>query len=155
MIRIGKGGRKDRYESHVKPHLKEIPEWYGLLNEGQIAKRLGVGRTSFEKYKREHPELREALKGGAEKLITDLKITLKEKAQGFYRTERKTIIRDEGGKKVKIIEEHEKYFPPDTGAAHLLLKNLDPEWREDDQTRVELKKQKLALEKEKAERDNW
>ena len=63
--------------------------------------------------------------------------------------------KDEDGKKVRIVEETERYAHPDTGAIHLLLKNLDETWRNDDQTTVDLKKQRLELEKEKQEANNW
>lgn len=148
-------GRKSRYESHVQPKLKEISEWYQILNETQIAKKLGISSRTFDKYKAEHKELREALKSGKETLVEELKVTLKKKAKGYKYTERKTIIRDENGKKVKVIEEYEKYAHPDLGAIHLLLKNNDPDWRNDDQTTIEMKKQKLKLEQERADNNQW
>lgn len=148
-------GRLDRYESHVQPHLAEIREWVGTMSEGQICKRLGIGMTSFAKYKREHEELREAVRGGREQLIEDLKSSLKKKAKGFEYTETKTIIREEAGKKVKVIEQYHRYSPPDTGAIHLLLKNLDDTWRNDDRETMDLKAKKLELERQKAEAEDW
>lgn len=146
-------GRKNKYESHVQPRLKEVSEWYQLLTEEQIARKLGISPRSFDKYKAEHEELREALKHGKEELIEDLKMTLKKKAKGFEYTEKKKTIRNVGGETVTILEEFTRYAQPDTGAIHLLLKNLDGEWRQDDLTTVELKKQKLQLEKDKAEQN--
>lgn len=146
-------GRKNKYESHVQPRLKEVSEWYQLLTEEQIARKLGVSPRSFDKYKAEHEELREALKHGKEELIEDLKMTLKKKAKGFKYTEKKKTIRSVGGENVTTIEEFERYAQPDTGALHLLLKNLDPDWRNDDLTTVDLKKQKLQLEKDKADQN--
>lgn len=148
-------GRKNRYETHVQPHLAEIQEWYGLLDEKQIAKKLGIATSTFENYKKEHPELLEVLKNGRVQLIEDLKTSLKKKAKGFTYEEQKTSIRQEGSKEIKIIEKYKRYSPPDTGAIHLLLKNLDDTWRNDDQTTIDLKKQKLELERQKAENDNW
>lgn len=148
-------GRKNRYETHVQPHLAEIQEWYGLLDEKQIAKKLGIATSTFENYKKEHPELLEVLKNGRVQLIEDLKTSLKKKAKGFTYEEQKTSIRQEGSKEIKIIEKYKRYSPPDTGAIHLLLKNLDETWRNDDQVTIDLKKQKLELERQKAENDNW
>lgn len=139
----------------MKPHLKEISEWYQILTEEQIARRLGVAPRSFEKYKKEHEELREALKKGKEELITELKLTLKQKAQGFTYTETKRTTRNTSEGKTVILEEFERYAQPDLGAIHLLLKNLDPDWRNDDQTSIDLKKAKLELEKERAENSTW
>lgn len=148
-------GRKNRYETHVQPYLEQITEWYQLLNEKQIAQRLGISTASFEKYKTEYPELVEALKNGRDKLVEDLKNTLKKKAQGFYFEETKTYIKDENGKETKIVEKYKRYAQPDTGAIHLLLKNLDETWRNDDKTTVDLKQAKIDLEKQKAEDNNW
>lgn len=148
-------GRKGRYETHVQPYLSQIAEWYGLINEDQIAKRLGISVASFEKYKNEHPELRESLKKGREDLIEELKTTLKKKAKGFYYEETKTYIRQENGHEVKTVEKHKKYAQPDTGAIHLLLKNLDDTWRNDDKATLDLKKEKMELDRQKAENDNW
>lgn len=148
-------GRKSRYESHVQPFLEQVKEWYGLLNESQIASKLGVGVTSFEKYKREHAELREALSRGKEELVLDLKSTLKKKAKGFEYEETKTYIRSVDGKETKIVERYKRYSPPDTGAIHLLLKNLDETWRNDDRETMDLKRQRLEMEKEKNEANNW
>lgn len=148
-------GRKGRYETHVQPFLNDIAEWYGLINEDQIAKKLGISVASFEKYKNEHPELRESLKKGKEDLIEELKTTLKKKAKGFYYEETKTYIKQENGKEVKTVEKHKKYAQPDTGAIHLLLKNLDDTWRNDDKATQDLKKEKLELDRQKAENENW
>ena len=148
-------GRKSRYETHVKPFLAQITEWYELLTEEQIAKKLGISVASFENYKKKYPELQECLKNGKEHLIEELKSTLKKKAKGFYYEETKTYIRQENGKEVKTIEKNKKYAQPDTGAIHLLLKNLDENWRNDDRATYELKREKMELEKQKAEADNW
>ena len=148
-------GRKSRYETHVEPYLGKVREWIQLNNEADIAKRLGISVVSFEKYKKEHPELRRALKQGRDELVEDLKLTLKKKAKGFTYTEKKTIIRDENGKKVKVIEETEKYAHPDTGAIHLLLKNLDDTWRNDDRETMDLRREKVQLDRERMENGNW
>ena len=148
-------GRKNKYESNVKPYLKEIPKWYETLTESQIAKKLGVSVASFENYKLQYPELVEALQTGKETLIEELKDSLKRKAKGFHFTETKKTIRQVGDKKTQVIEEYERYSPPDTGAIHLLLKNLDPSWRNDDRATMDMKREKLELEKQKAEQDNW
>ena len=149
-------GRKDRYETQVQPRLGEIPEMVGTMTEEQIAKQLGISRRSFERYKQQHEELRDALKKGREDLVRDLKMTLKRKAKGFFYTEKKTTVRDsEREGKTVIVETFEKYAQPDTGAIHLLLKNLDETWRNDDRETMDLKRQRLEMEKEKNEANNW
>lgn len=148
-------GRKSRYETHVKPHLSEIQEWYELLTEGQIAKKLGISSATFENYKKKYPELLEMLQKGKQHLIEELKSSLKKKAIGFTYKEKKTTVRDEGGQKIRIIEEFERYAQPDTGAIHLLLKNLDDEWHNDDQATIDMKKKQLEIAQQKADAENW
>lgn len=151
---VAKTGRKGRYESHVEPFLDKIPQWYEFLNEGQIAKKLGISKCSFEKYKKEHPELQEALRHGKEELIESLKTTLKKKAAGYYYEEVKTIVREDSGATAKVIEKYKKYAQPDTGAIHLLLKNLDDTWRNDDKATMDIKRGQLDLAREKEE-NKW
>jgi hypothetical protein len=148
-------GRKSKYETHVKPYLSQIEEWYQDLDERQIAERLGISVSTFENYKRKYAELRDALKKGRQHLVSELKASLKKKAKGFYYEETKTSIREEGGKRISVVEKYKKYAQPDTGAIHLLLKNYDPTWTNDDQTTLDLKREQLELAKQKAESDNW
>lgn len=149
-------GRKSRYETHVLPYLQQIQEWCQDLDERQIAvERLGIAVSTWENYKKKYPELQEVLRKGKQQLVGDLKAALKKKAKGYTYEETKTIIRDEGGKKITTIEKYKKYAHPDTGAIHLLLKNLDPEWTNDDQKTIDLKREQLELAKQKAENDNW
>ena len=146
-------GRKSKYETNIEPFLKEIPKWYETMTEADIAKRLGVSVATFENYKNKYPELVNVLHSAKAVLVENLKASLKKKALGFSYKEVKKTIRNVDGKDTKVIEEFERYSPPDTGAIHLLLKNLDETWRNDDQITVDFRKEKLELEKMKAEMD--
>ena len=149
-------GRKGKYETHVLPHLSDIRAWYEDFSEAQIAtKMLKVSVASWGRYKAKHPELREALKEGKQALAADLKAALKKRARGYYYTERRSYAKDEGGKKTKYTETVEKYMAPDTAAIHLLLKNLDPEWRNDDQTTIDLKRKQTELTERKLDQGEW
>lgn len=150
-------GRKNKYESNVKPFLGDIPKWYETMTEGQIAKKLGISTASFENYKIKYPELVACLQQGKEILADDLKDTLRQKAKGFYYKETKrTYLENEFGQQIGSVrvEETEKYSAPDTGAIHLLLKNLDENWRNDDKATMDMKREKLELDKQKAE-ETW
>lgn len=146
---------KSKYETNILPHLAEIPEWIKTMTEGQIADRCGVVQQTFIKYKAAHPELHEALNAGNAQLVTELRSALKKKALGFTYEETKTYVREENGQRVRYVEKYERYSPPDTGACHLLLKNLCDDWRNDDGETIRLKREKLELEKQKAESENW
>ena len=149
-------GRKGRYETHVLPYLNEIKAWYEDLDEKTIAtKKLGIAISTWEKYKQEHPELREALLEGKQNLILELKASMKKKARGYYYEETRTTERIENGKKIKETVQTKKYAQPDTGAIHLLLKNLDPNWKNDDKSTLDLKKKQLDLTEKKIEQNEW
>ena len=148
-------GRKSKYELNIRPYLKDIPKWYETMTEAEIAKKLGVSVASFENYKNRYPELVEVLHSAKEELVENLKASLKKKALGFSYKETKKVLRSVDGKDTKLIEEYERYSPPDTGAIHLLLKNLDDTWRNDDQMTVDFRREKLELEKMKAEMENF
>lgn len=147
--------RSNKYLTHVQPRLKEISGMYQFATETQIAKMLGISPRSFENYKAKYPELKEALNAGKQALIVELKSALKKKALGFEYKEQKRQITEVDGERRVVIEEYTRYAQPDTGAIHLLLKNLDPEWRNDDKTTVDLKREKLRMEQEKADNNNW
>ena len=146
--------QKGKYETHVTPRLKEIAEWYEFYTEGQIAKKLGITQRTFTSYKKDHAELQEALISGRDALITDLKKTMKQKAKGFTYKETKRTIREIDGQRTVLVEEYERYAQPDTGAIHLLLKNLDETWRNDDKATMDIKRGQLELAREKEE-NKW
>lgn len=149
--------RKSKYETHVKPHLEKIRQWYETMTEAQIASRLGVSTSSWENYKQKYPELKECLRHGKEALVEDLKSTLKKKALGFYYEEvkEKSELNENG--ELVVVERYRvtKYVAPDLGSIHLLLKNLDENWHNDDVPTMNLKKEQLEITKKKAENDIW
>ena len=55
-------GRKSKYFSHVEPYLDEISKWAENMTEVQIARKLGVGYWNFCDYKRNYPQLQQAIK---------------------------------------------------------------------------------------------
>ncbi len=152
---MGKRGRKDKYFSHIEPNLKKIPKMYESMTEAQIAKKLGVSTASWERYKNEHPELMAALKYSKENLVEELKSALKQRALGYEYIETVKQVHEEDGKKTKDIKEVKKKCHADVGAIHLLLKNLDDDWRNDDKQTMEIKRKQVELQERKVEQDEW
>jgi hypothetical protein len=127
----------------VKEKLLLIEKWCrDGLTEEQICANIGVGHTAFNEYKKQYPELAEALKKGKEVLITEIENALVKRALGYSYEETKVSIRDVDGKQVKFTEKTTKCQPPDVAACFILLKNKDKErgWSDNPQ--------KLQLEKE-------
>ena len=153
-------GRKSLYDRKVKPYLDLISEWLETQTEIQVSEKLGIGITTFRRYKTLYPELREAVEDSRLNLISSLKKSLKQKALGYEYEETKiTKIRnpDEDSEEewIEKIEIYKKHCPKDTVAAHLLLKNLDPEWHNDDMTTIKQKQKQLELQEKKIDLDNW
>lgn len=147
-----KKGRKNKYYSHIKPHLKEIPELLQDMTEEQVAKKLGVAYSSWNKYKLEFTELSEVIKKGNTNLVGELKSILKKRAKGFQYEERK-IIKELG----EIVREeiYIKYAQPDVASINLLLKNYDKEnWANDPQA-LAIKKKELELKEKQIENNLW
>ena len=122
-------GRLNKYETHVKPQLALIKNWCkdGDIEE-TICKKLGIAVSSFNNYKRDHEELREALKNGKAEIDYMVENSLLKRALGYkYKEMHKTT--DEKGK--TATKEVIKEIAPDVTAQIFWLKNRKTEqWRD-------------------------
>lgn len=144
--------RPGKYETNVKPRLKEIEKWCLTMEDKQIAKALGISVSTWCDYKNKHPELSEAVKRGRTNLVSDLKSSLIEKAKGFKYTESKEIIQDG----VVIRKEvYNKTALPDVAAINLLLKNYDREHWANDPQALEVKREELRFKEKQFESKEW
>lgn len=152
------GGRPTKYETNVKPRLKEVAEWReNGWTEEKIAKELGVSRTAMREYKKLYPEFLRTIKSGNAALVEDLRGALVRRAKGYQYIETKKIYeRNEDGQLVHVrTEETTKSQPPDVAAINLALKNFDREnWSNDPQL-LALKREELELKKKQIEKDDW
>jgi SepF-like predicted cell division protein (DUF552 family) len=142
-----KRGRKDKYESHVKPFLDRIPSWRkDGLTEEQVADKLGIAYSTFNYYKNEYLELMEALKKGKENLLEELKESLYKRAMGYKTEEVKQLIRKtRAGKEITEVEKYTKEIYSDT-CLIFALKNLDPEnWRDRRELQQDVKLNKPVI----------
>lgn len=145
-----KQGRKSYWELKIEPRLEEIA---GLCRDGftnkQISQFIGVGESTFLRWKSKKEELREALK--INKYIADLKVenSLYKRAIGYTITEVTEEIYgsptgklDKNGKaEIKADKIHrkttKKEIVPDVMAQMYWLNNRQPEkWRQRKQTEV-------------------
>lgn len=134
-----KSGRKTQYDSKVKPYLEEITDWCrnGLI-EKEICMRLGVGLSTFNRYKTDNRELREALKSGKQHADFKVEDALFKKATGYDYDEVTYAVVEEkdpntGNKVTKRIPDKivKKHVRADTTAAIFWLKNRQPDkWRD-------------------------
>ena len=152
---MAKRGRKNAYETNIKPRFSEICDWlkHGAT-ERQIAYNLGVSYSTLNKYKVEKIEFSELLKNGRQSLVLELRGALVKKALGYRFTEIKKYTKIENGNTVQYIEETTRESAPDVAALNLCLKNYDSEAWANDPQMLKLKREELALKKELAD-NNW
>lgn len=145
-------GRPNKYYTHIEPRLKEIEKLCVVMNERQIAEFVGVGYTSWKKYKKEFPTFSTTLKKGKAGLVTELKSILIERAKG-YRYEDKKVIKENG----EVVREEisVKTVLPDVASISMLLKNMDSDNWCDNPKMYELKRQELELKKQHMEQSEW
>ena len=125
--------RPSKYHSVVQPKLETIAGWAknGLSHE-QIARNLGVAESTFYEYKKQYPELSEALKRGAEDAILEVENALFKSACGFYYDEEALT---KSGQVVEVT----KYSKPNVSAITFFLKNKRPEqWKEKQEIQAEV-----------------
>ena len=149
---------KDRYEDMVLPRLQEIKTW---IREGyfekDIIKLLGIGKTSWEKYKNEHSELAELIKKSKQECFKDLEPiaikSLKKLIEGFHEFETERITKTTKKGTVTTEKAVSRYYKPDTTMIIYILKVINNYKWNDNKEMLELKQKQLDLAKEKADKD--
>lgn len=151
---MANAGRKNKYETHVKPRFEEIKEWLALgATDKEIIEKLGVKKSAFYDYVNKYAELSELMKSGRVDAINAIKAALFRRAKGYDYTEEKVIVSEKDGKRTELIRKH---LPPDPACAMILLKHWakNEGWTNDPQL-LEIKKAELEIKKKEAERNNW
>lgn len=146
-------GRKSKFDTHVKPYLKQIAEWKksGATDE-EIAVALDVAVSTFSDYKNKYSELSDALRAGKKTVVLNVKAALYKKAIGFEYEEMEGVKKDGKVVSTKIFK---RYSPPDTTAAAMLLRNYDENYRDKDSVQTDFKKQEIEIKKALAEANNF
>lgn len=145
--------RKSKYAEYVKPLLPKITEWSksGATDE-EICSALGISPSTFYEYKKKYSEFSEALRTGRQNVVLNIKAALYKRAIGFEYEERRGTQKNG---QLTNIEIYKRYYPPDTTAAQLLLRNYDKTWRDKDVITSDLKQQEIDLRKAIAEANNF
>lgn len=150
-------GRPNKYESHIKPYLKQIAEWKknGATDE-QVCEQLGVSRSVFYAAKAKYKEFSDVLKNSRENFVADLRGELARLAfKHSLETVKVYSKTDEDGQTVTYKEKTSKEVDGDIAAIHLLLKNLDKDNWADNPQGLKIKQQELELKKLIAEAANF
>lgn len=155
---MARPGQTDVYQTHVEPRLEEIKEWYKTLTLQQIARKLGIAKSTLCNYRKQHPELDAALTAGQNEMVEELRASIKKRAQGYNWVEvtQEKAIDEETGMLVVVKEKTvTRHVPADLGSAHLLLKNLDPDWHDADMVTIRQREKELKIKQQKADSAEW
>lgn len=146
-------GRKSKYDSYVKPYLKQITEWARSgATEKEISVALGIALSTFSDYKNKYSELSGALRAGRQAVVLNVKAALYKKAIGFEYEEMEGVKKDG---KIVSTKIYKRYSPPDSTAAAMLLRNYEEEWRDKDSVQTDFKRQEIEIKKALAEASNF
>lgn len=133
---------KGKYEKWLEPDgLQLLGAWArdGLTDE-QIAKNMGISRSTLNEWKKKYPDISDTLKRGKEVVDVEVENALLKRALGYSTTEvtRERALNPETGKvELVVTKAVTKEVPPDTTAQIFWLKNRRPDlWR--DKQNVEL-----------------
>ena len=133
---------KGKYIDWIEPEgLLKLEGWDrdGLVDE-QIAQNIGIAASTLYEWKKQYPEISEALKKGKEVVDRQVENALLKRALGYEYDE----ITTEYGKEIKRVT---KQVVPDVTAQIFWLKNRKPDqWRDKQQIEHsgEIKSEKLS-----------
>lgn len=129
MILMAKG----KYEYWLTPEgLIKLEGWArdGLTDE-QVAKNIGINRDTLYRWKKDYPDISDALKRGKEVVDRQVENALLRRALGYEYDE----VTFEDGDEVKRVR---KQVVPDTTAQIFWLKNRKPEdWRDKQDVKID------------------
>lgn len=154
---MAKTGRKSKYDTEIKPHLKEIEQ---AVKNGatvaEIATAFNIAESTIYKYKNEIKEFSAAFARGRASIVIEIRGALLKKALGYeYEEEKRVGRKDANGENIVVVEKYKKHQPPSETAAAMLLRNYDENWLDKDSATTQLKQQEFELRKAIADSNNF
>lgn len=115
MAEEKRGRRSKVHEWLTEDALLKIQFWASRgLNNEQIQHNMGVGHTAFNKWKREHPEIQEALDTGRRLAIVEVENAMYKEALGYYKENEKTrevlVEQPDGSQKKELLREKDRVW---------------------------------------------
>ena len=157
---------KNKYEECVRSRFADIHKWLNVdgLYEKDIIKRLGIGKTTWERYKHDHSELVELLKSGRQHQIAEVEESLFKTATGYTYTEEqafklKRVFWDENDRRCEEerveVQTVQKFKPAETGAASFFLINKDRKNWGVNPALIDLRREQFEHQKKMDEKDDF
>lgn len=147
----------------ILDNLDKIKEWAANgLTIAQIAKNLGMARSTLNKYKSLLPVIEDTVKKARIDAVETLENTMFTSAVGYTRKVKKyqKVKRElyENGKKSETWEEmveyeEEVYYPPDNTAGIFLLKNWGRYSNEP--LNIKIRQKELELKEKQLDANSW
>lgn len=112
--------------------LKKIQSWFrDGLSDLQVAKNMGISKTTFYDWMNKFPAMSDAVKKGKQPVDFEVENALLKRALGYDIEETNTFITiNSKGEKVQRVNKTKKHIAPDATAAIFWLKNRRPDkWR--------------------------
>lgn len=147
---MAKRGRKEKKE-YILENLEVIEQMVSKgYPEKDICKHLGIGISTFSKYKKELIELSTVLNKAKKTRLEELENISYKTAMGFEYTEEKTIIQlDENGNPSRRVKEvYRKRALPNPAMQQYLMNNWSDGKYTKDPMSAKFKEEELKLKKE-------
>ena len=125
-------GRDEVYYSKIEKYLEEITEWKKEgKTESQICARLNITVATFNKYKKRHAELREAIAEGNKRLVEEVESSLYKRALGFQNTVTKIYSKEDnkGITRKQVVQEIQNVLPDVTAIIFTLTNLSNDKWK--------------------------
>lgn len=131
MARKSIGGAKSKYTEEMCIKAEELAS-EGLIDV-EIAKQLGIGKTTYYEYQLKFPEFAEAIKKGKSVVDDKVESVLLKRALGYSYKEKKVIVemdKDGNQKPAKIETVDKEVIPSDTALIFWLQNRRPDRWRD-------------------------
>ena len=122
---------KPKYDPENFPTQAEYFARQGF-SDTQIAENLGIKKSAYYQYQRDHSDFAEAIKRGKKPVNLQVENALLKRALGYeYEETTKEVRKDESGNTINVVRKVEKHVPSDVAAMIIWLKNREPDrWRD-------------------------
>lgn len=139
--------------------LKKIQSWVrDGLSDVQVAKNMGISKTTFYDWMNKYPAMSDSVKKGKQPVDFEVENALLKRALGYEVEETNTFITiNSKGEKVQKVNKTKKHIAPDATAAIFWLKNRRPDkWRKtnpayEGKAEIEISKLRAEIKKLEAE----
>lgn len=154
---------RESKEQTILDNLDKIKEWAASgLTIAQIAKNLGMARSTLNRYKSLLPVIEDTVKKARMDAVKTLENTMFTSAVGYtrkvkkYQKVKRTLY--ENGKKAEEWEEmveyeEEQFYPPDNTAGIFLLKNWGRYSNEP--LNIDIRQKELELKEKQLDANSW